>query len=267
MPIIEDEASFALSLLLRDGWKELARVRIEPLVSGLSDATVFLVAEDGRPLRYLKIARDNAAAALREEITRTGWLAERGVRVPAILRFDDRSDQIVMLTDAVPGFPAEASPLPAPRLINALAKGLAALHALSPADCPFDESLAVRLSRAARAIAAGEVDTEAFAPRNRGIAPRALLARLAAEQPAEDIVVVHGDATLTNFIVDGDGAIGFVDCGNVGRGDRYLDLAILSADIQEHHGAEAAARFAQTYSQCAWDSTKARFFSDLYEFF
>jgi len=265
--LIEDEASFALSLLLRNGWNELSRARIEPLVSGLSDANVFLVAEDDRPLRYLKIARDNAAAALREEILRSGWLAERGVRVPAILRFEDGADQAVLLTDAVPGFPAEASPLPAPRLIDALARGLAELHALSPADCPFDESLAMRLSRAATAIAAGEVDTEEFAPRNGGISPKALLARLAAKQPAEDFVVAHGDATLSNLIVDADGTIGFVDCGNVGRGDRYLDLAVLSAEIKEHHGNKAAARFAQAYSHCGWDSTKARFFLDLYEFF
>jgi aminoglycoside 3'-phosphotransferase-2 len=125
----------------------------------------------------------------------------------------------------------------------------------------------MRLSRAATAIAAGEVDMEAFAPRNRGITPKTLLALLAAEQPAEDIVVVHGDATLSNIIVDEDGAIGFVDCGNVGRGDRCVDLAFLSVDIQDQYGAKAATRFAQAYCQYSWDSTKARYFSDLYKLF
>src|SRR5689334_2850122 len=37
---------------------------------------------------------------------------------------------------------------------------------------------------------------------------------LQAWQPPEDIVVVHGDATLANLLIDRDGGVGFVDCGN-----------------------------------------------------
>jgi aminoglycoside phosphotransferase len=125
---IEDETCSALSLLQWDDWKELSRARIEPVVSGFSGATIFRAGEDGRPLRYLKIARDDAAVALREEIMRTGWLAERGLRVPAILRYSDLAHQIGMLTEAVPGFPADASPLSTSHPIDALARGLAALH-------------------------------------------------------------------------------------------------------------------------------------------
>ncbi|HET7679366.1 MAG TPA: phosphotransferase, partial [Xanthobacteraceae bacterium] len=94
-----------------------------------------------------------------------------------------------------------------------------------------------------------------------------LLARLAANQPEQDLVVVHGDATLTNLIVDAGGNLGFVDCGSAGRGDRYTDLAVLADEIQEHLGAEAAAHFVRAYGLRSWDSVKARYFSDLYELF
>jgi aminoglycoside 3'-phosphotransferase II len=256
-----------LSLLPPDWQSDLSRARIELVESGLGGARLFLIVRDGAPLRYLKIARDSVAPALRQEIERTAWLAQRGLRVPTILRTNDGPGHVAMLMEAVPGVAADASPLPPLKLAEALARGLAGLHALPAADCPFDESLAVRLARAAAAIAAGEVEAEAFAPRNRGVAPEALLARLIAEQASEDLVLVHGDATLSNIVVDGAGGIGFVDCGNAGRGDRYLDLGVLAADIDDHFGEEAAAHFARVYGRQPWDGAKARYYSDLYELF
>jgi aminoglycoside 3'-phosphotransferase-2 len=256
-----------LSLLPPQWQSELSQARIEPVESGMGGASLFRIARDGAAPRYLKIAQNGVAPALRQEIERTRWLAQRGQRVPAILCTDDGLGHAAMLMEAVSGVPADVSPLPPLRLAEALARGLAALHALPAAQCPFDESLAVRFARAAAAIAAGEVEAGAFAPRNRGIAPEALLARLIAGPPPEDVVVVHGDATLSNVIVDGVGAIGFVDCGNAGRGDGYLDLGVLAADIEDHFGNEAATHFARAYGGQVWDEAKARFYSDLYELF
>src|SRR5687767_8599329 len=171
----------------------------------MSGAFLFRVIQDGLPVRYLKIAQEKARAPLRREIVRTRWLAGQGVRVAPILRVADQAGQVAMLTQALPGSPAETSTLPPARLIDILAHGLAGLHKLPTADCPFDESLGARLSRAAEAIASGDVDPQAFAPRNEGTAPEVLLARLAANRPEQDLVVVHGDATLTNLIVDAEG--------------------------------------------------------------
>lgn len=257
MPDVDDENLAALGLV---------RAHLAPIAEGMSDARVFRVAEEGHPPLYLKMAQGAAVAALREEIARTQWLAARGVRVPHILRVDDRAEQVTVLTAAMPGVAAEASPLPAPRLVEALARGLKRVHALPLADCPFDESLAVRLSRAAAAVAAGEVDPDEFEPRNAGVAPETLLARLTQNRPVEDIVVIHGDATLSNIFVDDDGGVGFIDCGHCGRGDRYVDLAVLSAEIEESYGPEAAAQFALAYG-AVWDGAKARYFVDLYELF
>jgi len=245
-----------------------SRAVLERVTDGLSGASVFRVVESGHALRYVKIARNGAAAHLREEVARTAWLAARGVRVPRALLVDDRPDRIAVIADSVPGISADAVALSAAGLIDALAKGLSALHALPLAGCPFDETLAARLPRAAAAIAAGEVDPGAFEPRNRDVAPEALLARLVANQPGEeDLVVVHGDATLSNLAIDERGILGFIDCGNAGRADRYVDLALLSAEIECRHGAQVAARFTAAYCEHAWDPVKARFYCDLYELF
>lgn len=248
-------------------WAELAGARIEPVTEGMSGALLFRVSANCQPVRYLKVAQDDAIPALRREIERTKWLAGKGLSVPPILRVEEKSDQAVMLTQAVPGLPAETTTLTPARLIPALAHGLATLHQLPPASCPFDESLAVRLSNAANAVASGEVDPESFDPRNRGTTPESLLTRLAENQPEQDIVVVHGDATLTNLVVDEEGNLGFVDCGNAGYGDRYIDLAVLHGEIQERFGPEAAALFVRSYGLCDWDANRARYFSDLYELF
>jgi aminoglycoside 3'-phosphotransferase II len=248
-------------------WKELAHAHLEPVTDGMSSALLFRVVENRKPDRYLKIAREVAIAPLRQEIERTQWLEAQGFRVPAILRVEDGADEIVMLSQAVPGLSAEDSMLPVDRLIDALADGLAALHRLPPDDCPFDETLRVRLARAAEAVTSGLVDVGEFEPRNRNTTPEALLARLKEDLPREDIVVVHGDATLTNLIVDDDDNLGFVDCGNVGRGDRYVDLAVLAAELEEYYGEDAAAHFLRVYGMRHWDTAKARYFSDLYELF
>lgn len=257
----------ALALLRADGAAALADVRLERVTTGMSGARVYRVVQPGRLVRYVKIGRDDAAAALRDEAARTAWLASQGIAVPSILRVSNQPGSYAILMHALPGTPADVSILPAPRLAVALGKAMAALHALRPSDCPFDETLGVRLPRAAKAVAAGDIDGADFEAHNRGTAPGALLARLSAPQPSEDVVVVHGDATLSNLMVDGEGNVGFIDCGNAGRGDRYLDLAVLAADIAEHHGAEAAAGFTAAYGERHWDAAKSRYYLDLYELF
>jgi aminoglycoside 3'-phosphotransferase-2 len=250
-------------LALQDGAD--ARAALEPVTIGMGGAAVFRVTH-GAP-RFVKVATGAAATALRDEIARTQWLAGRGVAVPRILRVEDRGNGIAMLMAAIAGQPADVSTLSTSRLVEALAKALASLHALPPDACPFDETLATRLKRAADAVSAGDVDPAEFDPRNRNVAPVDLLRRLQNGQPRDDIVVLHGDATLGNIIVGDDGAPGFIDCGNAGRGDRYTDLALLHADIVEHRGEEAGAQFLELYGARDFDTAKARYCLDLYELF
>ena len=92
--------------------------------------------------------------------------------------------------------------------------------------------------------------------------------RLAADAPriTEDIVLVHGDATFDNLLIDRDGNLGFIDCGHAGRGDRTLDLEAVTSDIEEHFGPQWIEHFARSYGT-ALNPAKLRFFDDLYELF
>lgn len=234
----------------------------------MSGADVFRVVKSGEPVRFLKTTRSAAAVAgLRREVERTRWLTSRGVRAPEILGVEDLPDQMRLLTSAVAGSPADDSELPDELILDSLGRGLARLHAMATQHCPFDEGLNVRLARAASEVAAGKVDSTHFESRNRDAAPEDILKRLTAWQPAEDLVVVHGDATLSNLLVDRDGSVGFIDCGNAGCADRYVDLAVLAGEISERFGGGATARFLAAYNMSLWDADKARFYSDLYELF
>jgi aminoglycoside 3'-phosphotransferase-2 len=172
-----------------------------------------------------------------------------------------------MLARALPGVSAEYSHLSRSVLIEALGRALTALHALPATSCPYDETVSERLGRAFRSIEAGETDGAHFASRNRGVKPIELYHRLAANTPKEDLVVVHGDATLSNMIIDDAGTVGFIDCGHSGRADRYLDLAVIADDISNTFGDEWLMPFARAYGEQAWETPKARFYSDLYELF
>ena len=169
---------------------------------------------------------------------------------------------------ALPGCHPDEDKRPLGELMKGIAWGLSALHALPAADCSFDESVTARLATATDMIRRGLVDADNFADRNKGLAPQAIYERLLREVPKhEDTVVVHGDATFDNMLIDDDGRVGFLDCGHAGRGDRHLDLSTIIADIDEHFGAQGVALFSVAYGQPRLNERKLKFFSDLYELF
>ena len=263
----DDHEILARNLLWKQDGAAAASVTLEAVTTGMSEAVVYRATRNGHLSRYVKVAVDTAAPALRDEIARTQWLAAHGMSVPLLLRIEDRDDGLAVLMADMAGQPADFSTLPTPRLIAALAQAVTALHALPPAECPFDETLDTRLRRAKLSVDAGDIDPADFEPGNRGTAPAGLLHRLRAARPVEDIVVVHGDAMLNNIMIGEDGAVGFIDCGNAGRGDRYVDLALLHADIVAHRGEAAGEQFLAAYGGHPWDAETARYFLDLYELF
>lgn len=256
-----------LSLLPQDWRAVLAGRSIEP-AAGMGGAAVFRVLDPGGRSCFLKLARGAGAALLLQEIARTGWLAAHHVRVPQFLKTTCADGITAVLMTAVPGVHLTPGAADLPARVHAIGRGLARLHALPAADCPFDEMPRSRLARARIAIDRNEVDVSQFGDRNAGVTPDMLYRRLAAAMPATtDAVVTHGDATLENLLIGTDGELGFIDCGHAGCSDRYLDLALVEADLRTDFGPEAAEAFRTAYGVRDWDDRRAAFFQDLYEFF
>jgi aminoglycoside 3'-phosphotransferase II len=183
------------------------------------------------------------------------------------MRFDDKTLFAVTMS-ALRGESAEhMRPGNCTPLVIGIAVALSSLHSLPLMACPFDESLGVRLDRARDQVQQGAVDATQFDLRNVGVEPEQLYDRLKRNTPYEDLVVVHGDATLSNLILGDNLEVGFVDCGNAGRADRYVDLALAVGEIEQRFGTDARGAFAEAYGKLKWDSRKAEFYRDLFEFF
>ena len=70
--------------------------------------------------------------------------------------------------------------------------------------------------------------------------PEALLDWLKGHLPEQDRVVTHGDFCLPNLFTNGKKFTGFIDVGNAGAGDRWMDLALgwrsLKHNSDGHYG-------------------------------
>jgi aminoglycoside phosphotransferase len=235
----------------------------------MSGAKTFRIVGTAEGDQYLKMGRKEAADLVRTEIERTEWLYRNGVPVATILKRFDHGIAAGMIMANLSGTPLDQVEREdwAP-IVELIALAFARLHSLRAAECPFDESVGVRLSRARWEIERGGIDPKHFDARNSGRTPQQIYDRLRATIPVrEDLVVVHGDATLSNLILQADGTIGFIDCGNAGRADRYVDLALVVPELVERFGARSKEIFLSAYGLAQWDERKAVFYSDLYELF
>ena len=129
-------------------------------------------------------------------------------------------------------------------LLDCMADALHILWAIPAADCPFERTVADNLLHAETAIRAGRFDPSDCEPETFGPDgfehPMALLEWLKSHLPRQDRVVTHGDFCLPNLFTDGKRFTGFIDVGNAGAGDRWMDLALgwrsLKHNSDGHYG-------------------------------
>ena len=261
-----------VTLQLPARWREYFKERqLTPIRTGMNRTRVWrLVSATVETDLFLKVAESGSTPHLRSEANRTKLLSSQNIRVPTIIdELYDRELAAIVMT-ALPGIPADDASAAA--YVPYVATALRQLHSLDVKTCPFDETTEVRLQRAHGDIERGEIDGSHFDARNAHLTPTPLLQRLSSQVPAthknDDLVVVHGDAWLSNMISDNSGEVGFVDCGNSGRGDRYVDLAVVIESLTDVFGEAASKRFLKEYgTHSVLDASKLQFFSDLYELF
>jgi aminoglycoside phosphotransferase len=266
---MEDQLRFEnVAELLPPDWQAaLAGDQVQPIL-GMGGALVFRVLDSAGSCKYLKAACGLGAQLLTQEMARTEWLSSHHIRVPRFLTKICTQRINAVLMTAVPGRHLTLDTDDLLGAVHTIGRGLARLHALPSANCPFDETPRTRLERAREAIEQNLIDASQFDDRNCGFTPSMLYRCLDSAIPAcEDIVVVHGDATLSNMLIGSDGELGLIDCGHSGRSDRYVDLAVIETELLTEFGRDAAECFNEAYGIREWDDQKAAFFRDLYELF
>ena len=125
-----------------------------------------------------------------------------------------------------------------PALVTRLVAEAIRLLQNVPADKLCGVTLDGKLGWARRAVEQGLVDMENVEPETFGPGgfadPDALLLWLEGHRPTERPVLTHGDLCLPNILTDGRRVTGFVDCGRMGPGDPWQDLAIAWRSLRDN---------------------------------
>ena len=144
------------------------------------------------------------------------------------------------------------------------------MHDLGIEDCPLDQRLDSKLSKARRNISNGFVDESDFEPENLGKTGQLVYSELrAAPPPDEDLVFTHGDLCLPNIVIHHGKVSGFIDLDRAGIADRYQDIALFlrsfSLNFEGTSGLTAA--FMRGYGTDSLDREKLDFYRKLDELF
>ena len=173
---------------------------------------------------------------LQREIDVLRWLGARA-NTPAIVWTGPCEAGLALISQTIAGTPVSHVPEDqAQAALIATIEALAALHALPPADCPFDTSLPAKFALAEQNVEAGLVDEDDFDGEREGWSAQRALAHAHATRPAtEHLVLTHGDASLPNFIWSPGQPVTLLDLGRFGLADRYQDLALFLRSTQFNH--------------------------------
>ena len=210
-----------------------------------------------------------SAETLAREAQVVRWLDGR-VRVAANLWSGAFDGGFCLISERLHGQAvSHVAPQDAADALAATVDLLAGLHALDPADCPYDMSLAAKFAIAERHVAEGLVDEEDFDDERLGWSARQALDHAIATRPtAERLVLTHGDASLPNFIWSPGRPVGMVDLGRFGLADRYQDLALFLRSAKFNHPhLDAAAILRERYPLAAIDEAACAFYRLMDEFF
>jgi len=235
---------------------------------GESLSAIFRLDRSGQPALYLKIAPRAHRTELLCEKQRLDWLQGR-LPVPDVVGYatDDRNEY--SLLTALPGrhvadlIDAE----PNEKIVQLLAAGLRAVHAIPIHDCPFDMTLDREIERARDNVVNGLVDETDFDDTRLGRTAAELFEELLSDRPAnEDLVFTHGDYCLPNVMVDRGAVSGFVDWGRAGVADRYKDIALVVRSLERNTGEDLAPAFFEAYGLSSYDAEKIEYYKLLDEF-
>ena len=193
---------------------------------GRSEAQV-LMFED----RVLKIQKDCNVSA--NELNMMTWLQGK-LPVPEVIAHDLVDGTRYLLMSRIPGkYLCHESILDdQERLAELVADGLKRMWAVDVVDCPIDLSLQKKFRLIEEGIRNHTItmdqarQEETYGP-NGFQSPAALFDWLVKHQPAEELVLSHGDYCLPNVFCDDQGLTGYIDLGCAGKTDKWVDIEMV----------------------------------------
>lgn len=228
----------------------------EPVLGGESGAAV--LRERGQGC-YAKVVPSERIIELAAERERTVWINDTDIPSARVLDWRETGAGACLITQAVPGVPAnELDPASLRLAWPSVVGAVRALHGLATELCPFDRGLASMMSLAQATVREARVVVAYLPMALQHTPPTQILRQIEAELPLrlvderDDLVVCHGDLCLSNILVDpSTGQVrAFIDMDRLGTADPYGDIALLLATARETWTDEAmASRADQQFCQ------------------
>lgn len=238
----------------------------ERITIGMSGAKTFLL--KGNPNYYLKIQRQHIGEPLRMEKDKLDWLQGK-LEVPEVVYYEDDGEYEYLLMTELKGNDA-SDPIHRSnfdQVVKLLAQGLRKIHSISIDDCPFEQTLNVKLTEAHKRVEQNLVDESDFDEVRKGMKADKLFQELIDNRPhEEDLVFTHGDYCLPNIIIHQGSVSGFIDVGRAGVADRYQDLALAVRSLEYNYGKGYQFIFLKEYGLIDADDKKIYYYQLLDEF-
>jgi len=193
---------------------------------GRSSASVYHY-QDQANSYFLKI--DRSRELIREHAIMV-WLDGK-LPVPKVKYFGVKDGLIYLLMNTIDGHmscicPEDLICEPYENTVKLLAEGILMLQSVDITDCPFKNTLDIKLKDALFNIEHNLVDMDDFENNNSFHTPIELYDYLSNNQPQGDICFCHGDYCLPNIFIDNDQVTGFIDLGRCGIADKWQDIAL-----------------------------------------
>jgi aminoglycoside phosphotransferase len=219
-----------------------------------AESTTHRLTRAGAPTLFVKQGPD-----LDAEHERLLWCAGR-LPVPEVVSFEP--GRLVTVALRGQGAHDRGHEPDTARAASALAEAWRLVHDLPVDECPFDTTTDTLLARSAV-----DVDFEVWDVDEQRMRPAGdVLDELLATRPTTaDLVVVHGDASVPNALIEDGVLTGIVDVGHLGVGDRWWDLSACLASMSREDNALGHERdaFLAAYG-VAPDPERERWFRLLY---
>ncbi|MDW0117164.1 aminoglycoside 3'-phosphotransferase [Sporosarcina thermotolerans] len=240
----------------------------EPITIGHSQSMTFLL-KGSYANQYLKVQSVHSVERLFDEKEKMKWL-EGKLPVPRVLFYEMDEAYEYLLMSEIKGVNAsdQSHRGDLPAMLESLGDGLKAIHCIRIDDCPFIQSLGVKVEEAKNRVANGLVDEDDFDEVRMGRKAIDLYEELVAKRPLdEELVFTHGDYCLPNVIMENQRVSGFIDWGRAGVADIYQDLALAIRSISSNFGKEYVPFFLEGYGITELDESKVEFYQLMDEFY
>ncbi len=219
---------------------------VEGLIKGRRCEVVWLSALGGLTFRiddtasslYVKWLPVASEVDVTVEIEKLRW-ASAYTPVPTVVERGSDAEGSWIVTESIDADNAVATrwKRDPKRATVAFGAGLRALHDALPIEgCSYTWSAAQRLHDIQRRVENGSLEQHQWSQSFDSLTLRTALDELRVI-PDEDLVVCHGDACAPNTLIDDSGKwVAHVDLGNLGIGDRWADLAVMTWSTVWNYG-------------------------------